>query len=262
MLAHWLAREPMEGVDLNKGILMVGNVGTGKTLLFRAVRDAMRASYGAQFGIRTCSEMVRSFADEGYEGIEDWILGPHVCFDDLGAEQMAQHFGNKTDLMAEVIEARYDRLSQGRKCWTHFSTNLGTDQIETRYGARAASRLRQMCNLLDLGAGSAAPDRRASASAIKNNPIPVNADNVYSVVHPTVISRLSASFPKLAKEPSSTNGTAPTREQDMAAWIETVKAMSTTDRDALRLEIMKMYHVETARPYREVLDQLEEKERA
>lgn len=189
-VAAWLAREPRQNIDLNKGLLIIGNVGTGKTLLLRALREAMRDSYGAMFGIRSCAEMVRVFADEGYQGIEDWLNGPHVCFDDLGSEQAGAHYANKTNLMAEVIEARYERLSSGRKCWTHLSTNLGTDEIERRYGARAYSRLKHMCNLLDLGSSSASRDRREGAAGIAPPQDSPNADNVYSVVHPRIAERL------------------------------------------------------------------------
>ena len=142
--AAWLAREPRQGLDLNKGLLIIGNVGTGKSLLYRIIRAAMRDAYGAQFGIRSCQDLVRDFSEQGYQGIEDWMNGPHVCFDDLGAEQAGAHYAVKTNLMAEVIEARYERLSSRQKCWTHLSTNLGTDAIETRYGSRAYSRIRHM----------------------------------------------------------------------------------------------------------------------
>lgn len=188
--AAWLAREPRQGFDLNKGLLLIGNVGTGKTMLMRIVREAMREAYGSQFGIRSCQELVRTFADEGYDGIEDWMKGPHVCFDDLGAEHTGAHYAVKTNLMAEVIEARYERLTSGKKCWTHFTTNLGTDKLRGHVGERAYSRLRHMCNVLDLGASSAAIDRRASAVGVAPPEIPPSADNVYTVVHPKIAARL------------------------------------------------------------------------
>lgn len=205
--AAWLAREPRQGLDLNKGLLVIGNVGTGKSVLMRILRAAMRDAYGAQFGIRSCQELIRKFSEEGYDGIEDWMCGPHVCFDDLGAEQSGAHYAVKTNLMAEVIEARYERLTSGRKCWTHFTTNLGTDAIEKHIGSRAFSRLRHMCNLLDLGASSAAIDRRAMAAGVAAPIDQPSADNVYTVVHPSIAARLQEALaPTLAALKAETAG--------------------------------------------------------
>jgi DNA replication protein DnaC len=187
--AAWLAREPRQNIDLNKGLLIIGNVGTGKTLLIKAFRGAMQKAYGFQFGIRGCSDLVRAYCEGGYEEIEGWMNAPRVCFDDLGTEGEGIYYGKRTNLLCEVIETRYERMASGQRCLTFFTTNLGTDQIRERYGDRSFSRLRFMCNLLDLGATSVARDRRATARAMPPKP-PVNADNIYSVVSPDIAGRL------------------------------------------------------------------------
>lgn len=255
-VAAWLAREGRQGMDLNKGLLLVGNVGSGKTLLMRSVRAAMQQAYGSQFGLRPCAEMVRAFSDGGYGDIEGWMTAPHVCFDDLGTESEAVHYGKRTNLMAEVIEARYDRLQSGRKCWTHLTTNLGTDQIRDRYGERAFSRLRHMTNLVDLGAGSVAKDRRQTATAPAFKPEPVNADNVYTAVHPDIASRILAMMPprvktlRIDREPVER----PTQESDVARFVTKIKSASEQDLRAAKDYFIKSYPEAECGPYLRAID--------
>lgn len=258
--AAWLAREGRQGMDLNKGLLIVGNVGTGKTMLMRIVRAVMRDAYGTQFGIRSCQEMVRTFSEEGYDGISDWMNAPHVCFDDLGAEQSGAHYAVKTNLMAEVIETRYSNLTSGRKCWTHFTTNLGTDKLKDHLGQRAYSRLRHMCNLLDLGASSSAIDRRANAAGVEIPLVPRNADNVYSAIHPEVAARLKAMLGKSERLIKADAPKPPSREQDMQVLAEGLRSLETAEIEEFKAKIENRYSDQPAivNPYLKIVhDELE-----
>lgn len=243
LAANWLAREPREGLDLNKGLLIVGHVGTGKTMLLRTVRNAMRNAYGLQFGIKSASDLVRQFTENGYEGIEKWMNAPHVCFDDLGSEGEAVHYGKRTNLMAEIIEARYERMMQGIKCWSHFTTNLGTDKILKIYGGRVASRLQQMTNLIEIGGKSVSVDRRKTAPAPAFVP-PSKIENVYTAIHPDVMARLHAALRPAGlmatksdrMEVVTDRPAAPTQAEHIAAFAANIQNPGIT------LEDLAKYH--------------------
>lgn len=49
--------------------------------------------------------------------------------------------------MAEILLSRYD-LFVSKRIPTHLTTNLSASEIETHYGLRVRSRLRQMVNLI------------------------------------------------------------------------------------------------------------------
>lgn len=261
-LAAWLAREPHEKIDVNKGLLIVGNVGTGKTLLLKAVRGAMHHAYGLQFGIKSCGQMVRDYTDGGYENIERWMKAPHVCFDDLGTESEGMHYGKRTNVMAEVIEARYELLQSGRKCWTHLTTNLGTDGLREKYGDRAFSRLRHMCNLLDLGASEKATDRRGVARGIMPTLTYENPDNIYSVVHPDIAARLIEALtpvieatkaatvePKMAVVHDS-----PRQSQDVIAFAKAIVGRPVDELKVAREKLLNSNTIEASRPFVEAVD--------
>ena len=49
--------------------------------------------------------------------------------------------------MAEILLSRYD-IFTAKKIQTHITTNLSASEIETQYGNRIRSRMREMFNLI------------------------------------------------------------------------------------------------------------------
>lgn len=155
--------------DLNKGIMLVGNVGTGKSLIMEILRD-LHIADGKQFGIINSRHVSRQFADEGYEVIDHFgrlsvyfrhgkKKFRHMCFDELGAERTQKHFGNAENTMAEIILDRYDHFIHHR-LMTNFTSNHTRQELETIYGDRVKSRLDQMCSFIPLGVEPDSKDRR------------------------------------------------------------------------------------------------------
>jgi DNA replication protein DnaC len=139
-------------IDLTKGILLSGPVGCGKTTLMALMRYVPQPN--KKFFLKTCRDISFEFIKDGYEVIHRYSHGHNThaehknyCFDDLGTEKNLKYFGNECNVMAEIILSRYD-IFISKKIYTHITTNLSASEIETAYGNRVRSRLRNMLNLI------------------------------------------------------------------------------------------------------------------
>jgi DNA replication protein DnaC len=140
------------GLDINKGILLSGPVGCGKTSLMNLMKYLTPTEH--KFLVKPCRDISFEFIQDGYEIIHKYSKGKLyesqpkiICFDDLGTESNLKYYGNECNVMAEILLSRYD-LFTSRKLQTHITTNLSASEIETLYGNRARSRLREMINLI------------------------------------------------------------------------------------------------------------------
>lgn len=140
------------GINLNKGILMSGPVGCGKTSLMNLMRYLTPAEY--KFTVKPCRDISFEFIKDGYEVIHRYSRGkldqldPKIyCFDDLGLENNLKYYGNECNVMAEILLSRYD-LYISRRIQTHITTNLSASEIENQYGNRVRSRMRELFNLI------------------------------------------------------------------------------------------------------------------
>jgi DNA replication protein DnaC len=154
LIAYFLKDEPtcfQHEIDLNKGILLSGPVGCGKTTLMNLMKTLTSIDY--KFYIKPCRDISFEFIQDGYEIIQKYSKGKHypdpktICFDDLGTENNLKYFGNECNVMAEILLSRYD-LHTNKKIITHITTNLSASEIEAAYGNRVRSRLRAMLNLI------------------------------------------------------------------------------------------------------------------
>ena len=138
-------------IDLNKGILLSGPVGCGKTTLMNLMKTLTATEH--KFYIKPCRDISFEFIQDGYEIIQKYSKGKlypdpkTICFDDLGIEKNLKYYGNECNVMAEIILSRYD-IFISKKIYTHITTNLSASEIETAYGNRVRSRLRNMLNLI------------------------------------------------------------------------------------------------------------------
>lgn len=140
------------GLDLNKGILLSGPIGCGKTTMMQLIKPFLYAKY--DYKIKTTRMVSFEFAKYGFDALRPYTEKSNqqlrltgYCFDDLGAEQQIKHFGNDCNVMAEILISRYEQFIENNSV-THITTNLSASELENAYGNRVRSRLRQMFNLI------------------------------------------------------------------------------------------------------------------
>ena len=154
--------------SLDKGILLVGNIGSGKTTLMRIMKELRITSI--PFQSKSCREIAQLYVLNGIEAIQNYGLKAvkfqngkckmrHILFDDLGTESNMSFYGNKLNVMEEVLMDRYNHfINHG--LITHITTNLSLDEIKDTYGDRLESRIHEMFNIVPLGATKESTDRR------------------------------------------------------------------------------------------------------
>ncbi|WP_374362728.1 AAA family ATPase [Cloacibacterium sp.] len=139
--------------DLQKGILLSGPIGCGKTTLFKLMQKFIGNKN--KFGMVSTRQIVSEFMQSGYQILENYSKGHFThdarkakvyCFDDLGIETSSKYYGNDCNVMAEILLTRYD-LFKEKGLITHLTTNLSAAEIESIYGNRLRSRMREMFNL-------------------------------------------------------------------------------------------------------------------
>lgn len=132
-VATWLTQSPNK-----RGIYLGGSCGNGKSTMMHAfslVSDLL----GIQV-LRTSASKMVTWHLAG-NNICDLPYNERViCIDDLGTEQAeVMVFGNKVSVMADFFEAAYNS-----DCFLFVTSNLGADEIESRYGERVRDRFREI----------------------------------------------------------------------------------------------------------------------
>ncbi len=165
-LCLYFAADPqVENYDmsLDKGLLLAGGTGSGKTTIMKAFRQNPLQS----FKLINCRTVGYNFSADGFpsliayshpETIPVNIYGQTnlgICFDDLGTDEERKHYGDKVNPFTDILLNRYDSLHFNK---THITTNLNARMIESVYGTRVRSRLREMFNLVTFNKN--APDKR------------------------------------------------------------------------------------------------------
>lgn len=186
--------------DLQKGLLLCGNVGTGKTFLLSMFSINQRQPYiiysakkiadyyekegataielfnkrlirkGDLFGIMKRYDNDGRVIDEEREFFHCSRFG--LAVDDMGTEDIKMYMGNKRNVIGDIIENRYTGGCMGKLF--HATTNLTFAEIDQYYGERVSSRIRQCMNVIVVAGG----DRRKKTANIGtyNGGLPIDQE--------------------------------------------------------------------------------------
>lgn len=144
-LAYYIKRDSRFEGDLNKGIILSGNTGSGKTLLMSAFQKVMR--YVHKFGYKTYTgkQMEHIYRKEGVrlEELEKALDYQCFGFDDIGEEHdHVMVYGSKINVGIDVLTHRHLQVKKG--FLTFGTTNLNKEKFDTKYGDRLKSRRHEM----------------------------------------------------------------------------------------------------------------------
>lgn len=133
-------------LDRNKGLLIRGSVGVGKTGILQVIQRWLPQE--KKFAYNPANDIVSLFNADGDKALEVYKKKKERLFDDLGAEDKGRYYGNTVEVFDKIIQQRYDKFrAEGMK--THLTTNLTNEQLNEKYGKRSYDRLRDMCNLVN-----------------------------------------------------------------------------------------------------------------
>lgn len=158
-LVKYFINDESGAYDLRKGILLTGDVGTGKTLLLANIATFLQMVQSEKaFKVGVCNDIVDQLMAQSYKSksginLKKYYSG-HWCFDDLGDEPAKfQHYGNIIRPMDRILSERYKAFENGW-CLTHGTTNLNAQELNEYYGKRVYDRIKKMFNVVLLGGES------------------------------------------------------------------------------------------------------------
>lgn len=150
--------------SINKGILIMGKVGCGKTLIMSAFANLMSwfkypfhiSRYKFDVAYLPVYLITDNFIKIGFTLFDDFHninnsahkIAQDICreklfIDDIGSENIVSSFGNTTNVIGELILRRYDFKGK-----LFASTNIDPKSLKSFYGERVFSRMTEMLNFI------------------------------------------------------------------------------------------------------------------
>lgn len=155
LIRYFHADPDFNGI-LEKGFLLMGPTGTGKTLamqimsIYRQIDDTKfimnGKTYKMNYEVIDVNRMINDFLCNAFDGIQVYCNRYVLCLDDIGTEMdQVKHYGNTLDVVSHVITERYSR-----RLLTFGTTNFPIEILENKYDDRIISRMYALFNFITL----------------------------------------------------------------------------------------------------------------
>jgi DNA replication protein DnaC len=130
--------------DFDKGFLIYGNNGTGKTLLMETFIKIISELAGKNFTIFN-SRILREQLIED-KNLMKFLENRPLYIDDLGKENLfANNYGIKETPVMDLLALRYDKHAL-----TFITTNNDLQYFAENYGVSLADRMKEMFNFFEM----------------------------------------------------------------------------------------------------------------
>lgn len=156
-----LFQHPLSSTNLNKGLVIVGGFGCGKTSILRVFQQIINESNQVNLKFTTSVDSVSKFEsmeDENMHDFKERLYKGHLIIDDLLAEKPASRYG-KSELFEEVLFQRLENKKMNSIITMNYDSEHPND-IEyainklSRYGGRVFDRILGNFNFIELHAKS------------------------------------------------------------------------------------------------------------
>ena len=146
-------------IDLNKGLFVIGNPGSGKSIMMQIFKiytgEILKKN---SFQYFNSAEIIDEVEVSGIAPLEKFNYNfdgvkpvPITCYiDDISSKiEKVKHYGTEINVISELITMRYN-IYQRYKKLSHFSSNIYPNEMTKIYDERIISRLNEMCNIIEL----------------------------------------------------------------------------------------------------------------
>jgi len=148
---------PNTSIDLNKGLIIVGGFGCGKTSILRVFQQIINENNQVNLKFTTTVDSVSKFESIENENMYDFkerLYKGHLIIDDLLAEKKASRFG-KSELFEEVLFQRLENKKMNSIITMNYDSEHQNNMEYainklSRYGGRVFDRILGNFNFIEL----------------------------------------------------------------------------------------------------------------